>query len=282
MKLNIEEKLTVAAASCIGVVLFVIAESSASGGGGPGFSSQNNPGMQGSQFGQAAASGTGTQPTGGGPGFGPGNNPGVDASAYGRSTASDASSGRSDGHGAHSGSASDKEEVIDTDPDSEKGKARSEESRQTNDADASGSTHVLTRISSESGVPVETLQAQKSATGLGFGDLETANLLTKASGQSFAAVVAKFKAGEGWGKIAHDMGLNLGKIVSDAHRSSLKNSGKQLAQEKSENSGKRSLIPGPGIHEDSIIFTGISSPIPSATASRGANPVPSATMSQRP
>jgi hypothetical protein len=281
MKLNIEEKLTVAAASCIGVVLFVIAGSSASGGGGPGFSSQNNPGMQGSQFGRAAASGTGTQPTEGGPGFGPGNNPGVEGSANGRSIASDASGGRSDGHDAHSGSASDKEEVIDTDADSEKGKARSEESRQTNDADASGSAHVLTRISSESGVPVDTLQAQKSATGLGFGDLETANLLTKASGQSFDAVVAKFKAGEGWGKIAHDMGLNLGKIVSDAHRSSLKNSGKQLAQEKSENSGKRSLIPGPGIHEDSIIFTGIS-PIPSATVSRGANPVPSATMSQRP
>jgi hypothetical protein len=281
MKLNIEEKLTVTAASCIGVVLFVIAGSSASGGGGPGFSSQNNPGMQGSQFGQAAASGTGTQPTQGGPGFGPGNNPGVEGSANGRSIASDASGGRSDGHDAHSGSASDKEEVIDTDADSEKGKARSEESRQTNDADASGSTHVLTRISSESGVPVDTLQAQKSATGLGFGDLETANLLTKASGQSFDAVVAKFKAGEGWGKIARDMGLNLGKIVSDAHRSSLKNSGKHLAQEKSENSGKRSLIPGPGIHEDSIIFTGIS-PVPSATVSRGANPVPSATMSSRP
>ena len=279
--MNIEQKLTTAAASCIGVVLFVISESSASGGGGPGFSSQNNPGMQGNQFGRAAASGTGTQPAEGGPGFGPGNNPGAEGSANGRSIASDASGGRSDGHDAHSGSVSDKEEVIDTDADSEKGKARSEESRQTNDADASGSTHVLTRISSESGVPVDTLQAQKSATGLGYGDLEAANLLTKASGQSFDAVVAKFKAGEGWGKIAHDMGLNLGKIVSDAHRSSLKNSGKQLVQEKSENGGKRSLIPGPGIHEDSIIFTGIS-PIPSATVSRGANPVPSATMSQRP
>src|SRR5438477_2202084 len=279
--MNIEQKLTTAAASCIGVVLFVISESSASGGGGPGFSSQNNPGMQGNQFGRAAASGTGTQPAEGGPGFGPGNNPGAEGSANGRSIASDASGGRSDGHDAHSGSVSDKEEVIDTDADSEKGKARSEESRQTNDADPSGSAHVLTRISSESGVPVDTLQEHKSATGLGYGDLEAANLLTKASGQSFDAVVAKFKAGEGWGKIAHDMGLNLGKIVSDAHRSSLKNSGKQLVQEKSENGGKRSLIPGPGIHEDSIIFTGIS-PIPSATVSRGANPVPSATMSQRP
>ena len=59
-----------------------------------------------------------------------------------------------------------------------------------------------TRISSETGVSVDTLQAQKSAAGLGYGDLEMA----KASGQSFNDIVAKFKAGEGWGKIAHDMG----------------------------------------------------------------------------
>src|SRR6266849_1372260 len=250
MKLSILQTLTAAAASCIGVALFIIAGSSASGGGGPGFSSQNNPGMQGSQFGQAAANGTGTQSTAGGPGFGPGNNPGVEGSAYGRSIANDASSGRAGGQSSHS----EREEVIDTDSDN--GKARSEEARETNHADTTGGTHVLTRISSETGVPVSTLQAQKSGTGLGYGDLETANLLAKASGQSFDAIVAKFKAGEGWGKIAHDMGLNLGKIVSDAHRSSPKDSGKQLAQEKSENSGKRSLIPGPGIHEDSIIFTG--------------------------
>ncbi len=274
MKLNIEEKITVAAASCIGVVLFVIAGSSASGGGGPGFSSQNNPGMQGSQFGQAAASGTGIQPTQGGPGFGPGNNPGVEGSAYGRSTASDASSGRSDGHDASFFHSSEKEEVIDTDADSGKGKAKSEEARQTNHANP------LTRISSETGVSVDTLQAQKSTTGLGYGDLEAANLLAKASGQSFNDIVAKFKAGEGWGKIAHDMGLNLGKIVSDAHRSSLKNSGKHLGQEKAESS-KPSIIPGPGIPENSILYTGIT-PIPSATVSRGVNPVPSATTSPRP
>ena len=281
MKLNIEEKLTVAAASCIGVVLFVIAGSSASGGGGPGFSSQNNPGMQGSQFGQAAANGTGTQPTQGGPGFGPGNNPGVEGSAYGRSTASDASSGRSDGHDASFFHSSEKEEeVIDTEADNGKGKARSEESRQTDHANTTGSTGVLTRISSETGVSVGTLQAQKSATGLGYGGLENANLLAKASGQNFDDIVAKFKAGKGWGKIVHDMGLNLGKIVSDAHQSSLKNSGKHLGQEKAESS-KPSIIPGPGIPENSILYTGIT-PIPSATVSRGVNPVPSATMGPRP
>jgi hypothetical protein len=266
MKLDIGQKLALGAAGFIAVALCIIAGSSAVGGGGP----------QGNQFGRAAASGSGTQPNGGGPG----NNPGVDGGANGQSIAGNASSGRSDGHdsSSHSGSAGDKEEVIDTNADSGNGKASSEQQPATNDADTTGGTNVLTKISSETGVPVNTLQAQKSATGLGYGDLETANLLAKASGQSFDAIVAKFKAGQGWGKIAHDLGLNLGKIVSVAHRPS---KGKHLGHEKGENNGKRSLIPGPGIHEDSVIFTGIT-PIPSATASRGVNPVPSATMSTRP
>src|SRR6266404_3483290 len=236
MKLSIAQTLTVAASSCIGVALFIIAGSSANGGGGPGFGSQNNPGMQGSQFGQAAANGTGTQPTSGGPGFGPGNNPGVEGSAYGRSIANDASSGRAGG--------SDREEVIDTDSDSGKGKARSEEERTTNHTDTTDGTQVLTRISSETSVPVTALQAQKSATGLGYGGLETANLLAKASGQS----------------------------VSDAHRSSSANGA---------NSESSSLIFGPDIRENSILYTGIT-PIPSATVSHGINPVPSATMNPRP
>src|SRR6266446_6816191 len=264
MKLSIAQRLTVAAASCIGVVLFIFAGSAASGGGGPGFRSTNNPATKGSQFGQAAANGTGTQPTSVGPGFGPGNNPGVEGSAYGRSIANDASTGR--------GGGSEREEVIDTDSDSGKGKARSGEERTTDHADTTGGTHVLTRISSETGVSVSTLQTQKSASGLGYGDLETANLLAKASGQSFDNIVAKFKAGEGWGKIAHDMGLNLGKIVSDAHRS-------HSGQGKVEVS-KPSIITGPGIPENSILYTGIT-PIPSATVSRGVNPVPSATISPR-
>jgi hypothetical protein len=124
---------------------------------------------------------------------------------------------------------------------------------------------------------VNTLQAQKSATRLGFGELETANLLAKASGQSFDSIVAKFKEGEGWGKIAHDLGLNLGKIVSDAHRSTSENKGKHLGQETGENSGKRSLIPGPGISKDSIIFTG-TTPVPSASV----NPVSHATTGPQP
>jgi hypothetical protein len=272
MKLNSAQNVTLAVACCIAIASFIVAGSSARGGGGPGFGPQNNPGTQGSAFGRAAASDTGTQPTQGGPGFGPGNNPGVDGSAYGRSTTSDASSGRSDGHGASFFHSNNAEEVIDTDADSGKGKGKSAEERDANHADTTGGTHALTRISSETSVPVSTLQAEKSATGLGYGDLETANLLAKASGQSFDSIVAKFKAGEGFGKIAHDMGLNLGKIVSDAHRSH---------PEQAKGKDEQSLIPGPGIRGNSILYTGIT-PIPRATENRGVKPVPSATMSPRP
>jgi hypothetical protein len=77
----------------------------------------------------------------------------------------------------------------------------------------------LERISAETGVPIETLQAERASTGLGWGGLEKAHLLANASGQSFDTIVGKFRGGEGWGKIAHDYGLNLGKVVSGARRS---------------------------------------------------------------
>src|SRR5215472_554556 len=76
------------------------------------------------------------------------------------------------------------------------------------------------RISTETGVPVTTLQAERASTGLGWGGLEKAHLLANASGQSFDTIVGKFQSHEGWGRIAHDYGLNLGKVVSSAHRSS--------------------------------------------------------------
>ena len=77
----------------------------------------------------------------------------------------------------------------------------------------------LDRISAETGVPIETLQAERASTGLGWGGLEKAHLLANASGQSFDTIVGKFQAHEGWGQIAHDYGLNLGHVVSSARRS---------------------------------------------------------------
>src|SRR5215471_3983502 len=76
------------------------------------------------------------------------------------------------------------------------------------------------RISAATGVPVATLQTERASTGLGWGSLEKAHLLANASGQSFDNVVAAHQSGQGWGKIARNNGLNLGTLVSNAHRSS--------------------------------------------------------------
>lgn len=85
---------------------------------------------------------------------------------------------------------------------------------------ASHAMMTVDRVSMETGVPVATLQAERMSTGLGWGALEKANLIANASGQSFNMVVGKFQSGEGWGKIAHDSGLNLGQLMSTANRSS--------------------------------------------------------------
>src|SRR5436189_6241198 len=82
---------------------------------------------------------------------------------------------------------------------------------------ASGAAN-LDRISAATGVPVETLQAERASTGLGWGSLENAHLVANATGQSFNDIVALHQGGQGWGKIAHDNGLNLGRLVSHAHR----------------------------------------------------------------
>jgi hypothetical protein len=88
----------------------------------------------------------------------------------------------------------------------------------------------LTRISNATGVPVETLQAERASTGLGWGGLEHAHLLANATGQSFDSIVAVHQSGQGWGKIAHDNGLNLGRLVSNANRSTQATSHAQNTQ----------------------------------------------------
>src|SRR3954451_2342291 len=83
---------------------------------------------------------------------------------------------------------------------------------------AAGAANV-DRISAATGVPVTTLQTERSSTGLGWGSLEKAHLVANASGQSFDDIVALHQGGQGWGKIARDNGLKLGTLVSNAHRS---------------------------------------------------------------
>ena len=104
----------------------------------------------------------------------------------------------------------------------------------------------LTRMSDETGVPVATLQAERASTGLGWGELEKANLLANASGKSFDDIVAAHKAGEGWGKIAHDNGLNLGTVVSNARQSDHAASHGQKAHGKSSVHGNSATGFGKG------------------------------------
>ena len=101
----------------------------------------------------------------------------------------------------------------------------------------------LTRLSNATGVPVETLQAERTSTGLGWGGIEQAHLLSNATGQSFDSIVALHQSGQGWGKIAHDNGQNLGRLVSNANRSSQAASHAQNTQTVH---GKSSSVHGKG------------------------------------
>src|ERR1700755_3640804 len=88
----------------------------------------------------------------------------------------------------------------------------------------------LDRILTAPGVPIETLQAERASTGLGWGGLEKAHLLANATGRRFDDIVALHQSGRGWGKIAHDNGQNLGRLVSNANRSSTATSHAQNSQ----------------------------------------------------
>jgi hypothetical protein len=117
----------------------------------------------------------------------------------------------------------------------------------------------LDRISAATGVPIETLQAQRASTGLGWGGLEKAHLLANASGRSFDEIVALHRSGQGWGKIARDNGLNLGKLVSSARQSSKatrtgqKVHGKKTHDKSTAKMGKgHSKMRGSGGHRSSI------------------------------
>jgi len=118
----------------------------------------------------------------------------------------------------------------------------------------------LDRISAQTGVPVATLQAERASTGLGWGELENAHLLANAlaangSNLTFNDLVAMHQAGQGWGKIAHDNGLNLGRVVSAAHRSSQATA---HAQNLSTTHGKSTAVHGksPAAHGKSATNMG--------------------------
>ena len=141
-----------------------------------------------------------------------------------------------------------------------------------NGAAAQGHHRVLTRISNQTGVPVHPLRKQEAKTGLGFGGLEKANLLAKATGQSFRRVVSRFRSGEGWGKIAHDAGLKQGKLVSRAHRSDKAAQNAHIAHRQSAH-GKSLVAQSAVAHGRAQLLTAITRSRMATTASSSASAV---------
>jgi len=76
-----------------------------------------------------------------------------------------------------------------------------------------GAEKVVASLCDKFNVPQSTirdLRAQK----LGFGEISILLALSQATGKSTAELLQRFKAGQGWGKIAKDEAVNLGQVVS--------------------------------------------------------------------
>ncbi|MGI8482486.1 MAG: hypothetical protein ACR2MF_10560 [Chthoniobacterales bacterium] len=81
-----------------------------------------------------------------------------------------------------------------------------------------GTVRVYDTISRETNVPVAVLQDQRTRYGLGYGGLLIGNALAVEIGRPFDEIVALRQAGRGWGDIARQYNVNLGQVVSRAHR----------------------------------------------------------------
>jgi len=92
-----------------------------------------------------------------------------------------------------------------------------------------GQEMVLNSLSKQLNIPVATLQAEQKSTNFGPGELFIANSLAAASGKTFDEISQEFKSGKGWGQIANENSLKLGKVVSD-----LKRANKQIERDRSE------------------------------------------------
>ena len=82
-----------------------------------------------------------------------------------------------------------------------------------------GEQVVADRLSQELGMPAAKVQAQREQTKLGWGEILIANRLAQKTGMSFDQVVSEFRSGKGWGKIAQEHNVNLGKLVSEVKES---------------------------------------------------------------
>ena len=73
-----------------------------------------------------------------------------------------------------------------------------------------GPAKVLQSISKSTGVPVATLEKEKTKTGLTYGDIFAAHTVAKISGKTFDEIAALKKKGDSWDKIGEANGVDTG------------------------------------------------------------------------
>jgi hypothetical protein len=82
-----------------------------------------------------------------------------------------------------------------------------------------GERVVAGHISRELRIPVETLRAQLTQTGLGWGELLIATRLARETRLTLDQVVGEFRSGKAWEEIARDHKADLDRLMRDVQRS---------------------------------------------------------------
>lgn len=104
-------------------------------------------------------------------------------------------------------------------------------------ASSQGEEEVIKRLSQQFNVSesiIKELRDQK----LGFGEIGILLSLSQATGKPYSELLSRFKSGEGWGKIAKDEGVDLGRIVGDLKSCAKKVKSKEDKEDKGYGQGK--------------------------------------------
>ena len=81
-----------------------------------------------------------------------------------------------------------------------------------------GERVVVGHISRKLAVSAEALRAQRTRTGLSWGEFLIANLLSQATKLTVEQVVVEFKGGKGWADIAHHHNVNLDQLRNEVRQ----------------------------------------------------------------
>ena len=83
--------------------------------------------------------------------------------------------------------------------------------------DPRGEARVVKMLSEQYDVTEDEIRALRQET-LGYGEISILLALSKETGRPPSEILQKRKAGEGWGRIAQDYGVKLGRVISEVKR----------------------------------------------------------------